>query len=758
MAALAQPFPLPASSRPAPQPTQAAGEDGWRTYTVQEPAGRKIRIRAQDEATAIRGAQEWAASNPKTPSPPDGFVPDAGSGPSNTNATQAGKQVTLSIGGRRVKVGAEFLQMTPEQQNAAVEEIASQAGITGGQHGSQNPELARLEEGIRRAHAAGNADHVRILGQAYRELQAPGSAIPPPPPGFETQAATLQRIEAALRAADAAGNVDDARRLAAAYREMQSATSIGPIARPEPGSYGNAIAPEGLKPGTREYADWAAQQARAGKKLPTVSEHQTTESSILDPLVQGITFGWGDELRGVAQGAMAAAQGGDFHSTYNQTVDEARNALDRERRVNPVGSFAAEMGGSMATGLGGGLQLVKQGASLGARALTGAVVGAGQGAVYGAGSADDARRGEGALIGGALGGAVGLAAPYVGNAIQSKIQGAAQTSITNAALKGAPSADDLKAAASSMFQQVDSSGVGVDPTYFGGRVLQMAQKAGKGLIDKELDAPAWRMFHVIASRVKAAHQAGRGLSLGEIHNLRQIAQDVAMNAGKGRTARFANEVIDGLDDIVGHLKPAQLTGGQGNVGNVLLGGISTWSRARKVGLIEEAIYKAQNQASGMENGLRTQFRALLQNPKTRKLFTPAEVDAIHRVVRGTTAANITKLIGKFGFGNGNASNMLGGTIGFGAGSMSPLGPVGGVLAAGGATLARRGSEALTSRAANRAAQVVATPNIPSLPPVSPRLPTIPENVVRSLGAPLSGQTNPPRPPLRIVIDGANPVY
>src|SRR5690348_14663126 len=32
---------------------------------------------------------------------------------------------TLNIGGQRVKVGDEFLQLSPEQQNAAVEEIAA---------------------------------------------------------------------------------------------------------------------------------------------------------------------------------------------------------------------------------------------------------------------------------------------------------------------------------------------------------------------------------------------------------------------------------------------------------------------------------------------------------------------------------------------------------------------------------------------------------------------------------------------------------
>lgn len=45
---------------------------------------------------------------------------------------------TLNIGGKKVKVGDEFLRMTPEQQNAAVEEIAGQIGA---QPGGQSPEM-----------------------------------------------------------------------------------------------------------------------------------------------------------------------------------------------------------------------------------------------------------------------------------------------------------------------------------------------------------------------------------------------------------------------------------------------------------------------------------------------------------------------------------------------------------------------------------------------------------------------------------------
>lgn len=216
-----------------------------------------------------------------------------------------------------------------------------------------------------------------------------------------------------IEAADEATALSGAQQWAA----QNEAQSHPAAERHAPGTMGAATPPPDLKPGTREYADWAAEQARAGKTLPQVSNPKLTEteSSILDPFVQGVTFGWGDEMRGAVQGGIAALQGGDFGSTYDQVVDESRNALEHERRVNPVGSFAAEVAGALPTGIGLGGQIAGRGATLGARALTGGGVAATQGAAYGAGSSDHDRVG-GAALGFGLGAGIGAAAPYIGQA------------------------------------------------------------------------------------------------------------------------------------------------------------------------------------------------------------------------------------------------------------------------------------------------------------------------------------------------------
>ena len=181
---------------------------------------------------------------------------------------------------------------------------------------------------------------------------------------------------------------------------------------------------------------------------------------------------------------------------------------------------------------------------------------------------------------------------------------------------------------------------------------------------------------------------------------------------------FANMIVKGLDVFIHKPSVTVLPKGanRGAAGNELLKAVSTWSRAKRVSLVEDAIERAKNSASGYENGLRVEFRKLLNSDRTKKLFTAPEIAEIEKVVRGSSVANLAKLIGKFGFGPG--ANGLGGFLGGSAG-LAFGGPIGAAAAAIGASGARKASEKLTQNAANRAARVVATPNIPVLPQRQP---------------------------------------
>lgn len=297
-----------------------------------------------------------------------------------------------------------------------------------------------------------------------------------------------------------------------AFQQFNAQSTAAPPATP----------PAGAKPGSREYADWAAARARsqvaAGERpnLPMVSDPKYVypQSSALDPFVQGVTFGWGDELRGAVQGGLAAAQGGDFGSTYAQTVDEARQSLDRERQVNPWGSLAAELGGGVATsilaapvaGPLAGLGNAERTLPLWQQVVRGGLVAAPAGAVYGAGASGDSlqERASGAFFGGMTGAGGGAVAPVVMRGVGAAARGIGNRLASNKAARQA--------------------GVSPEAARFAAETLQA---------DDTLNSGAARMAAAGDERMVA--DAGQSAS-----NLLDFAIQ-----SSGRAGRVASEAIDG---------------------------------------------------------------------------------------------------------------------------------------------------------------------------------------------------------------------
>lgn len=426
----------------------------------------------------------------------------------------------------------------------------------------------------------------------------------------------------------------------------------------------------------------------------------------------------------MAQNLTDAVVGTGMQLTGNGTMQEYRADAQARRAQLAEANPIANIGGGLVGGVGTFGALSKIPAAASALGVTGSLparVASSGASALGIGTADNMVKGQApvdALVNAAGPAALATSLPLIGAGIRAGAQGianaatkGAQRKLTDAAIQGAPAAVDLKGVARSMFKEVDDSGAALKTDFFAQKVYQAAQRAEKELIDSELDGPAVRLYNILADRTRQAFESGRGITLGELHNMRQIAQDIVIKGGGDRTGRFADQIVDMIDDIAENLKPAQMQfpanrlGGNANeMGKWLLNGIGTWARARRVGLVEEAIYKARNQASGVENGLRTQFRALLQNPKTRNLFTAAEREAIEKVANGTGLSNLSRLLGTFGFDLGSGRNAIGGALGLLAG-----GPVGAIIGTG----ARKVSENMAVNAGRRAANVVATPNIPT---------------------------------------------
>jgi len=136
---------------------------------------------------------------------------------------------------------------------------------------------------------------------------------------------------------------------------------------------------------------------------PQKSSKPEERGSFIDPLMQGLTFGWADELAGIGARLGHALAGGERGAEIEkEETGKWREDLRQQRERAPLSSAAVEIGGSLVSGGPVG-KAVK-----GVKGLIG--LGALEGSIAGAGASDEDKL-SGALIGGTLGaGAAGTLA------------------------------------------------------------------------------------------------------------------------------------------------------------------------------------------------------------------------------------------------------------------------------------------------------------------------------------------------------------
>jgi hypothetical protein len=270
--------------------------------------------------------------------------------------------------------------------------------------------------------------------------------------------------------------------------------------------------------------------------------------------------------------------------------------------------------------------------------------------------------------------AIGLASA------KGAVKGAARTktlaknrAIQKAVVDAAPDIDQIKSASRAVYKELDDSGVRLLPKAYDGlhnRVQQAVKKAG---FDPDITPKTAAALNRLAS------EKGRVHTLTEIDTLRKVAQKAASSL-EPADASLGAIMIDEIDTFLDVVKPEAFARGAVKAKDVtpkFKVARELWGRARRSELINEAFEKAKNQASGFENGIVVQFRSILNNKKKSRFFKPKELEVMQEVVRGTTGANIAKAVGRFGFSEGHATNILGGSIGV-AGGAAIGGPAGAV--------------------------------------------------------------------------------
>lgn len=410
-------------------------------------------------------------------------------------------------------------------------------------------------------------------------------------------------------------------------------------------------------------------------KAPAKQERPRRPFGLTDVVVHGATAGLADEVSG---GAAATAEflnsliktGGDIGESassagraYDTRLGEFRGDLEKYRAEHPWLSTGVEMLG----GLASGGTLAKGGASLMNAAkptaaqlmLRGAGEGAAYGGAYGFGTGEGAEdrlrsaatgAGLGSLVGGAVGGVGSKMASIAGRRL-------------------IPTARQLKEGGKAAYKAAGEAGLVITPSSLSRAVTDIADATKQAGIDKTIHPRATAAL----ARLQEAAKSGGELTLQELETLRRVVKGAA-SSPEPDERRIASLMIEGIDDYVSGLSHADIAAGDPlKAVTELNKARDLWSRYRKTDMIEEAVTKATRRAAStgsggnVDNAIRQNIRAILDNPKKIRGFTKEERELMESVVKGGKLQNLARLLGKLSpQGNG-----LMAALGIGATAANP---------------------------------------------------------------------------------------
>lgn len=440
-----------------------------------------------------------------------------------------------------------------------------------------------------------------------------------------------------------------------------------------------------------------------------------------------------------AVGALAPATAGNFmedgigRDIARQSGEIIPAALIAGQAVRQ-GAAALPSMGRASESVGAGV-LRQMGSSTPMQDVAGAALSAG-GSVLGGEAGEeiggDTGRQIGSFVGSVAAPVAGAVASQAPAAIASRVAKSKEASLIKEA---APTIDKLKDSAREVYKEIDDLGAVVNS----GRINGLVRDLNASVRNEGFN----RRIHpkVSAALREISTNADKNLKVTDVDILRKVARSAAASIEPDE-ARIGNIMVSKIDDFMDNIGPEDLVGGQSaNVGEKYRHARQLWQRARKAEDIEFIFDKAKNQASGFENGLRTQFRSLLNNKKKIKGYTKEEIEAMQKVVRGGGVENVAKALGKFGFSEGQATSMLLGSLGV-AGGAAVGGPAGGVAVPLVGQVSKNLAQKLTRNNAEFVSQLVRsgknstaiTKNYISMVPASERSPYELTELLLTMGA------------------------
>lgn len=469
--------------------------------------------------------------------------------------------------------------------------------------------------------------------------------------------ADIARLEQALRNADAAGDVPAAKVFAAEIRRMrgsdqglpmaEAGTPVGMQTRAGPG-----MSPEDMQAGMAEMSQMTMNRAPQQNANPERTDNYIRaemEARKIDQMKGNGAFGdatdsinpmgWADEAFSTIAGAplrmMRDGVGYDEAYTREQLMQEALKR-NREKR-SPVASTIGKLAGDLV--LPGAVS--KAGWTMAGKTLP--VVGktlplmteaAGYGYIQGAGDAKQGEKMEGGLKGAAVSAATaGLVskAGDIGMGIANKVARRANP---------APSTSQIFQKGSDLYDEAKIAGVVVKPQ----AVQNINGNVKLKMQDFDLDPVLQPKTSHLVSRFEAAAKANKPMSLMELENLRKQAVRITQDATEASEKAAAGNIIESID--VAMQNNANFTANSNQGLKALTEARQVWKTARKAEILDDIAQNAQLQATGFENGLVVQMRALAKNKAKMKAFTPEEQAAIRKLVSRGSVRQILAMMGR----------------------------------------------------------------------------------------------------------------
>lgn len=210
--------------------------------------------------------------------------------------------------------------------------------------------------------------------------------------------------------------------------------------------------------------------------------------------------------------------------------------------------------------------------------------------------------------------------------------------------KDAPSIEQLRTDKNAAYKRAEDAGV---------QLSEFSFKKLKGKILNELGERINPTLHPdTTAALKDIMDTKGAVTLEKVDQLRQIAND-AKGSTKPADQRLAARVVDSIDEYLDRLSPQDVTRGDAKGVAALKEARDLNTRLKKGEQLDELFRRAEIKAganytqSGMENALRSEFKALALDKRKLARFTPEERAAITRVAKGAPLENVLRFVGKF---------------------------------------------------------------------------------------------------------------